>query len=227
VIERDELDAWLRLLECPALGRESARKLLAAFGSPQAVLQAPPRALREVVSDTAVSALATEPEHFEALASTSWQWLTAESATPRAILTLADTRYPAALLQTADPPLLLYVQGRVELLNAASLAVVGSRNPSPQGIENARAFAAHLSQAGFTIVSGLALGIDGAAHEGALQGSSGTVAVVGTGLDRVYPRRHLELARRIASHGAIVSEFHLGMPPLPANFPMRIGSLPA
>jgi len=99
--------------------------------------------------------------------------------------------------------------------------VVGSRNPSPQGVENARAFAAHLSQAGFTVVSGLALGIDGAAHEGALQGQAGTVAVVGTGLDRVYPRRHLDLAHRIANHGAIVSELPLGTPALPANFPLR------
>ena len=221
MIERDELDAWLRLLECPQLGRGSARKLLAAFGSPQAVLEASPRALREVVAAAVVSALAIQPERFEALASTTWQWLTAESPTARDILTLADSRYPSALLQTADPPLLLYVQGRVELLNAPSVAVVGSRNPTPQGVENARAFAAHLSQAGFTVVSGLALGIDGAAHEGALQGQSGTVAVVGTGLDRVYPRRHLELAHRIASNGAIVSEFRLGMPALAANFPLR------
>jgi DNA processing protein len=221
VIERDELDAWLRLLETPQLGRESARKLLAAFGSPQAVLEASPSALREVVAAHAVSALASVPDNFEALSSNTWQWLTAESRTPRDILTLADPRYPSALLQTADPPLLLYVQGNVERVNAASIAIVGSRNPSPQGVENARAFATHLSHAGLTVVSGLALGIDGAAHEGALQGLAGTVAVVGTGLDRVYPRRHLDLARRIASSGAIVSEYALGMPPLAANFPMR------
>jgi DNA processing protein len=221
VIERDELDAWLRLLECPQLGRESARKLLAAFGSPQAVLEASPSALREVVAPSVVSALAHPPGNFDALTSTTWQWLTSQSTEPRDILTLADPRYPAALLQTADPPVLLYVQGSVERLNAPSIAIVGSRNPSPQGVENARAFAAHLSHAGFSIVSGLALGIDGAAHEGALRGPAGTVAVVGTGLDRVYPRQHLDLAHRIASSGAIVSEYALGMPPLASNFPLR------
>ena len=129
--------------------------------------------------------------------------------------------YPPLLLETADPPLLLYLQGNASLLAAHSLAVVGSRNPTPQGTENARSFSTHLSQAGMTIVSGLALGVDGAAHEGGLTGPGRTVAVVGTGLDRVYPRRHLDLARRIASHGLIISEYSLGTPPLPPNFPMR------
>ncbi len=221
MIERDELDAWLRLLECPEVGRDSARKLLAAFGSPQAVFEASQGALREVIAPPQAAALATLPERFETLAAATWQWLTAESPIPRDVVTLADTRYPSALLNTADPPLLLYVQGRVELLNAASVAVVGSRNPTPQGVENARAFAAHFSHAGFTVVSGMALGIDGAAHEGGLQGSAATIAVVGTGLDRVYPRRHLDLAHRIASHGTVVSEFALGMPALPPNFPQR------
>jgi len=221
VIERDELDAWLRLIECPHVGRESARKLLAAFGSPQAVLQASSSALCEVVGAAAATALATTPDGFEALAAATWQWLAAQSPAPRDVLPLGDPRYPNALLQTADPPLLLYVQGRVELLNAPAVAVVGSRNPTPQGVENARAFARHLSQAGLTVISGLALGIDGAAHEGALEGAAGTIAVVGTGLDRVYPRRHLDLAHRIANNGAIVSEFALGMPAIASNFPMR------
>jgi DNA processing protein len=117
--------------------------------------------------------------------------------------------------------LLLYLQGNSALLSTPALAVVGSRNPTPQGKENARSFSAHLSQAGLTIVSGMAMGIDGEAHEGGLTGSGRTVAVVGTGLDRVYPRRHLELAHRIASQGLIISEYPLGMPPLPGNFPLR------
>ena len=174
-----------------------------------------------MIASPLAAALATPPEHFETLAATTWQWLTDGSETPHDILTLADSRYPSALLHTADPPLLLYVQGRVDLLGAASVAVVGSRNPTPQGVENARAFATHLSHAGFAVVSGMALGIDGAAHEGGLMGAASTIAVVGTGLDRVYPRRHLQLAHRIASHGAIASEFALGMPALAANFPMR------
>jgi DNA processing protein len=117
--------------------------------------------------------------------------------------------------------LLLYAQGRVELLQAPSLAIVGSRRPTRQGSLDARSFAATLSQAGLTIVSGLALGVDGAAHEGGLEGGASTIAVVGTGLDRVYPRRHLGLAHRIARDGLIVSEFALGTPPLPFQFPAR------
>jgi DNA processing protein len=117
--------------------------------------------------------------------------------------------------------LLLYAQGRVALLRTDSVAVVGSRNPTHQGIDNARAFATHLSRAGLTVVSGLALGIDAAAHEGGLDGAASTIAVVGTGLDRVYPRRNLALAHRIAGQGLILSEYALGTPPLAPNFPIR------
>jgi len=134
---------------------------------------------------------------------------------------LGDAAYPALLLETADPPLLLYAQGRLELLGAPALAVVGSRNPSAQGIDNARAFAEHLSRARVTIVSGMALGIDAAAHEGGLAGAGSTMAVVGTGLDRIYPARNRGLAHRIAKQGLLLSEFELGMPPLAENFPQR------
>ena len=221
-MERDELSAWLRLLETPQVGRGSARKLLAAFGSPHAVLAAPTAARRELVSAETAAALAEVPDAVTALVDATIQWLSdAQEGSPRQMLTLGDPSYPPLLLETADPPLLLYLQGNASLLAAHSLAVVGSRNPTPQGTENARSFSTHLSQAGMTIVSGLALGVDGAAHEGGLTGPGRTVAVVGTGLDRVYPRRHLDLARRIASHGLIVSEYSLGTPPLPPNFPMR------
>jgi DNA processing protein len=148
---------------------------------------------------------------------------------PREVISLADARYPAALLEAADPPLLLFTQGRLDLLSAPAVALVGSRHATPQGVDNARAFAQALSEAGLTVISGLADGIDGAAHEGALDGlaSAGslslgsTIAVVGTGLDRVYPRKHHGLAHRIAQHGLMLSEFTLGTPPLPANFPKR------
>jgi DNA processing protein len=137
------------------------------------------------------------------------------------VLVLGDAQYPAALLQTADPPLLLYVQGRVALLAARSLAIVGTRHPSPQGLQNAHAFAAHFSQQGWVVASGLAQGIDGAAHLGALEGAAGTVAVLGTGLDVIYPRSHQNLAEGIAAHGALVSEFAPGTPALPLHFPQR------
>ncbi|HSN31717.1 MAG TPA: DNA-processing protein DprA [Ideonella sp.] len=220
-MERDELEAWLRLAETPGVGRAPARRLLAALASPEAVLAASPAALRQIAGDEAAAALAAAPAGFAERLDATWRWLGADDGGARAALVLGDPRYPKALLETADPPLLLYVQGRIELLDAPSLAIVGSRNPTPQGLDSARAFAAHLSAAGLTIVSGLALGIDGAAHEGALRGTGSTIAVIGTGPDRVYPKRHLDLARRIARDGAVVSEFPLGTPALPLNFPQR------
>ncbi|MEO8056726.1 MAG: DNA-processing protein DprA [Burkholderiales bacterium] len=220
-MDPEELGAWLRLLEAPGLGRESARKLLAAFGSPQAVLAASPAALREVVGPSATAALAAESPALLGLVETTLAWLAAASDAPRSVVTLGDPRFPATLLHAADPPLLLYTQGNAALLSHASIAVVGSRNPTRQGIDNARAFSATLSQANLTIVSGLALGIDAAAHEGGLEGPASTIAVVGTGLDRVYPKRHLALAHRIAKNGLIVSEYSLGTPALPQHFPNR------
>jgi DNA processing protein len=193
--------------------------VLAACGSAPAVFDAATATLRELVDASTVSALANVPEgHAELLAATR-AWLAAAPA--RHVITLGDAAYPASLLDTADPPLMLYAQGRVELLRAPSVAVVGSRNPTPQGSDNARAFARQLSQSGLTVVSGLALGIDGAAHDGALDGTGSTVAVMGTGADRIYPARHRALAHRIAERGLLLTEFDLGMPPLPDNFPRR------
>lgn len=220
MIEREELAAWLRLLETPGVGRGTARKLLAAFGSPQAVFEADASEWRDVAGPLA-GALLSPPETLASQVSRTLAWLSEAADAPRHVITLGDPLYPPALLETADPPLLLYAQGDVERLSAPSVAIVGSRNPSHQGLENARAFAAVLSQSGLAIVSGLALGVDGAAHEGALQGSGGTIAVVGTGLDRVYPKRHLDLAHRIVRHGVLLSEYSLGTPPVAQNFPLR------
>ena len=215
----DDLACWLRLLRTPGVGRGTARKLLGACASPEAVFAAKPSTLRELLGASLATALASEPErHAEQLAATL-AWLDADPS--HHVLTLGDSAYPALLLETADPPLLLYAQGRLELLGAPALAVVGSRNPSAQGADNARAFAAHLSNAGLTIVSGMALGIDAAAHAGGLAGPGSTIAVVGTGLDRIYPARHRALAHRIARLGLLLSEFELGTPPLPENFPQR------
>lgn len=219
--DADELAAWLRLLETASIGRESARKLLAAFGSPQAVLSADNDARRAIVGPSKAVALDHPGELHEALFAATLAWLATDDGLDRHIVPLGDPDYPPRLLEAADPPLLLYAIGRVELLNLPAIAVVGSRNPTPQGRENATGFAAQLGQAGLTVVSGLALGVDGAAHAAALETPGSTVAVVGTGLDTVYPRRHHTLARRIASQGLLVSEYSLGTPPLPPRFPQR------
>ena len=147
------------------------------------------------------------------------RWL--DGGADRQVLVIGDAAYPPLLLQAADPPLLLYVQGRVDVLSQPAVALVGSRHPTAQGRDTARAFARALGDAGLQVVSGLALGIDGAAHEGALESAAATVAVVGTGLDRVYPPRHHALAHRIAERGALVSEYAPGTPPLPDHFPQR------
>lgn len=220
-MDREELSAWLRLLQTPLIGRESARRLLAALGSPQAVFQAPSRTLAPWVSPSAAAALGQIPEGFEALVERTWRWLTEDQAANRHILVLGDKQYPAILLETADPPLMLYAQGRLERLATPAVAVVGSRNATPQGLENARVFSRHLSQSGTVVVSGLATGIDGAAHEGALQGAGSTIAVVGTGLDRVYPKAHFALAHEIAQVGLMLSEYAPGTPPIAGHFPQR------
>lgn len=218
-MDREELNAWLRLLETPGIGLEGARRLLAAFGSPQAVHAAVPAALAAVIGPVLAQALGEIPANLPALQDKTWQWLKEDPR--RSILQLGDPDYPQALLQTADPPLLLYLEGQRRLLGDNALAVVGSRNPTAQGRDNAEAFAHALGAAGLCIVSGLAQGIDAAAHLGALSAGAGTIAFVGTGLDQVYPPRNKALARQIAGSGLLVSEYALGTPPLAANFPRR------
>jgi len=224
-MERGELAGWLRLALTPGVGNLTARRLLAAFGLPHRLFQQAPAAWRDVASAEQARSLQAEPEGLAAQFEATWQWLHAADVASRHILSLADPRYPPALLETEDPPLMLYVVGELPAGWPAGIAVVGSRNPTPQGLANARQFARSFAQAGFTVVSGLALGIDGAAHEGALEGAAAgqlsTIAVVGTGLDRVYPRQHLALSHRIAREGLLVSEYPLGTPPVEANFPRR------
>ena len=253
-MEREELGSWLRLTLTPGVGNATARKLLAAFGLPGAVFSQSAAALRQVVGETQANSLRAEPTELADLLDTTWNWLQTREvgSAQRHIVVLGDADYPASLLNIEDPPLLLYLLGagkfipnnplaQVEHAQAApysiasaltgclvnSIAVVGSRNPTPQGAANARHFSKALGQAGLTIISGLALGVDGAAHEGALDSLAAdsprlaTVAVVGTGLDRVYPKAHRDLAHRIAQNGMLISEYPLGTPPLPANFPKR------
>ena len=216
----EEFAAWFRLLETPAVGRSTARRLLAACGSPEAVFRTAEASLRAIAGAAAAQALKQPPppEFAERLAAAQ-AWLAGGG--DRSVLTLGDPAYPPLLLQTADPPLLLYVQGDPARLLQGAVAIVGSRHATPQGLANAQAFGAALSQQGLVVVSGLAHGIDAAAHEGALAGPAGTVAVVGTGLDRVYPPANRALAHRIAANGTLVSEYAPGTPPLPEHFPQR------
>lgn len=212
-----DLEAWLRLSLLDGLGPQTLRKLLIAHGSPKDILAASARDLAALVPSAVVSAIRNGGASDEALSKVR-QWLTDPA---NHVLTFADADYPRQLLEIADPPLLLYVKGRLELLNQPGFAIVGSRNATAQGVGNAEAFAITLSNAGLTIVSGLALGVDAAAHRGGLSGKASTIAVVGTGLDVVYPARNRELAHQIAAQGVLISEFALGTPPVASNFPRR------
>ena len=211
-----ELAAWLKLCMIPGLGGDGQRRLLQVYGSPSAVLEQSSAELSRHVKPAIARAVATEDDG--AAIETVLHWL---SDPLNHIVTLADEAYPQALLNLPDPPTLLYVKGRLDLLNAPSLAVVGSRNATIQGMRNAEAFASSASSAGLCIVSGMAQGIDTAAHRGGLQEVGSSIAVVGTGLDKVYPASNRALAHELAEAGTIISEFHLGTPPLAANFPRR------
>jgi DNA processing protein len=210
------LKAWLALSLTRGLGGESARRLLKEFGSPEAIFAASFSSLKSVVkADIAAEIIKGFTD--DVIAPTL-DWLEDNN---NHIITLADSDYPQLLLNISDPPLLLYVKGRLDLLNQSALAIVGSRSATPQGISNAEAFAKSLSDAGLCIISGMAHGIDAAAHRGALRGQGSSIAIVGTGQDKVYPAANRDLAHLLAQQGALISEFPLGTPPLAANFPRR------
>ena len=220
-IDATELAAWLRLTGTPGVGPATCRALLGAFGLPDAVLAATREQLTRVVSRALADNITASPSaELEALIERTQAWVLQAG---NHVVTLADARYPAALLETADPPPLLYVKGRVSLLASANVAIVGSRNATAQGRIDARRFAEALAAA-VTVVSGLALGIDAAAHEGALAAGAiggSTIAVIGTGADIVYPSAHRALAHRIVEHGALVSELPLGTTAAAHHFPRR------
>ncbi|SMG36490.1 DNA-processing protein DprA [Paraburkholderia susongensis] len=214
-----ELAAWLRLSLAPGLKPEALRLLLSVFGLPEAIFEQSQEALAEVAGEVAARAVLAPPgPEFDGRLDAVLAW---RESPGNQIVTLDDPAYPPALLMMPDPPPLLYIKGRLDLLHTRAVALVGSRSATPQGIEDAQRFARELSAAGVTIVSGLALGIDGAAHQGGLDGIGGTVAVIGTGADLVYPAAHHALARQIAVQGAILSEWPLGTPARAANFPQR------
>ena len=212
----ESLKAWLALSLIRGLGDEGARHLLREFGSPDAVLAASVSSLKAFVKPEVAAAIGKGID--EDVLAPALTWL---EDSQNHLVTLGDSDYPQALLNIADPPLLLYVKGRRDLLNATSLAIVGSRHATPQGINNAEEFANTLSDAGLCIISGMAHGIDAAAHRGALRGQGSSIAVVGTGLDKVYPAANRDLAHALARQGALISEFPLGTPPVASNFPRR------
>ncbi|SAK45079.1 DNA protecting protein DprA [Caballeronia temeraria] len=222
-LDPDELRAWLRLAHAKGLRPLALRTLLGAFGGPREVLSESFAALADTADARTAEAVLAPPGDIEGVgfdhyidAALAWA-----SEPGNHILTLADTAYPQALLTMPDPPPLLYAKGRLDLLQARAVAIVGSRHATPQGLEDARRFARALSDAGLAVVSGLALGIDASAHRGALEGATGTVSVIGTGADLVYPGAHHTLAHEIARDGAMLSEWPLGTPARSANFPQR------
>ena len=211
-----ELASWVALSQVPGLGGEGLRLLLQAFGSPEAIFSASAASLKQYVKPAVAEHITTGID--EAALATLADWLDQPN---NDIVTLADSDYPKLLLNISAPPPLLYLKGRRSLLNVSALAIVGSRNATAQGIDNAEAFAQSLGNAGLCIVSGMAHGVDAAAHRGGLHTQAGSIAVVGTGLDKVYPAANRELAHMLAAQGLLVSEFPLGTPPLAANFPRR------
>lgn len=213
---REELSSWLRLTNVRGLGNRTVLKLLKAFGAPGHVLGASRATLSHAIGETLAAAIAAPQD--ETLIERTLAW----AVEPRhAIIPLGEPSYPQSLLTIPDPPVLLFLVGNVALLSRPALAIVGSRNPSAQGIDNARAFSKSLGKADLTIVSGLALGIDAAAHEGALGNSGSTIAVLGCGINVVYPKTNRALFERIASEGLLLSEYGLDVPALPAHFPAR------
>lgn len=212
----DDARHWIGLSLINGLGGETFRRLLSSFGTPQQIYATPVSSLKQVVDANIANFIADGPDKERLTPSLEWLQQSGNQ-----LITLADANYPASLLEIPDPPPLLYVKGDVARLNQPIIGIVGSRNATPQGLKNAESFAQALSEAGWCIASGLALGIDGAAHRGALLGKGSTIAVVGTGLDIVYPARHRELAYEIVEKGVIISEFPLGEPSRSGNFPRR------
>lgn len=210
------LKYWLALQHIPRIGPATLTRLLQHFESPQDIFSC---------SAAQLHAHDLKPISIDAILNPDWRGVEADLQWQEQahchILTQNDPAYPPMLLESPAAPTLLYVMGKPQVLHEAQIAMVGSRNPTPAGQQTALEFARHLSAAGLVITSGLAIGIDGSCHQGALDADGATVAVTGTGLDRLYPARHRDLALAIIEKGAIVSEFPLGTPPRPENFPRR------
>lgn len=215
---RDERAGWLRLVLTPGIGPVAVRRLLEAFGLPEDIFAAGRSKLAAALDGARAQALLASDAARDAQIESALQWAQHDA---HHLLALADPLYPPRLLAIGDPPPLLFVRGNPAALSRASLAIVGSRHATRAGEGNAQAFARALADSGLQIVSGLAQGIDAAAHRGALEGRAGTVAVLGTGIDRIYPSAHAALAEAIAAGGALVSELPPGIGVQRANFPRR------
>jgi DNA processing protein len=211
-----DLDAWLRLTLIPGVSARAQQKLLRELGTPQDVLGAPVGQVQRVVGSEVAAAFARGAQ--EALVARAKDWL---ATSGRHFIALSDAQYPRAWLDIDSPPTAFYAVGDPAWLSTPAIAVVGSRNATAQGVQDAQEFSRALCAAGLTIVSGLAHGIDAAAHRGALGERGSTVAVMGTGADRIYPRANATLAHEIADKGCLVSEFPLGTGAIAANFPQR------
>jgi DNA processing protein len=210
------VEAWASLQLIQGLGTRAFFDLLRAFGSPAEILAASKASLVRFVPAETVEAIRRGPD--ATLLDKTLEWVGRDG---HWLVSWDDPAYPKSLLELADAPAVFCYAGRRKLLHGPALAIVGSRNATPRGVEHAEAFARALSDAGFTIVSGLALGIDAGAHRGGLEGAASSIAVLGTGLDRVYPPANKDLARRLAASGGVLSEFPLGTPPLKQHFPRR------
>lgn len=215
----EELETWIKLWRISGIGSKKFQKLLNSFDKPSFVFESNiTQIIQAGISQKDAIAIVNEKNNFDSV-KPDIEWLQASKR--HHILTLHCDEYPQRLKLINDPPAVLYVHGSLSILNDPQLGIVGSRNPTPGGNNNAYEFAKHLAQTGLCITSGLALGVDGAAHQGALDGDGPTIAVIATGIDRVYPAKHRELAHKIAKDGAIISEFPVGTHPDSRHFPRR------
>ncbi|WP_413700862.1 DNA-processing protein DprA [Psychromonas sp. KJ10-10] len=200
----------------PALQKRSIFKLLSKHPLAE-LLQLPITTLESYrLKENQINAL-LHPDWGQIEENISW----IDEAQNKHIICFDDSRYPALLKEISNPPLLLYLHGDYRLLNSPQIALVGSRNCTPYGQEKSYQFVAELAKAGFTVTSGLALGIDGYAHQGALDNHGKTIAVLGTGLNNIYPKRHMKLAQWVSEEGLLISEFWPNTAPIPSNFPRR------
>ncbi len=216
-VSEDELAFWLALLLTPGIGARRFQALLNHFGSPRRVFEQTAAQLTEIKAlPRSVASRLTTPDWPQVEKQMHWMQQSGNH-----IVTCADPLYPVLLKEISVPPPLLFIQGDAQMLSRQQIAIVGSRNPSPDGRENTFAFARDLSRRGYLITSGLAMGADSAAHRGALAAEGATIAVMGTGPDHCYPKANRKLADEIVQNGAMITEFPLGVPPLAENFPRR------
>lgn len=220
-MEQTEIKSWVRLSLEPGLKHAQRLALLANFGLPDKIYASSSSSLAKFVDPVIAAKLASSPnEELQATITATTTWLQGNN---NHIISLADKNYPKALLNLADPPIIIYAKGNVSCLAQHKIALVGARSATPQGLENAQAFALYLARRGWCIVSGMASGIDAAAHIGAIKSTSpnSTIAVLGTGIDLVYPPANKNLAEKIATAGLLISELPLGYPAIKHNFPRR------